>query len=48
MADEPFWRDTLLPNLVQFYPSAMVPEILLRQIQRGLPLFTSPEGDDDK
>ena len=47
MADKSFWHDMLLPKLVQFYTSAMVPEILLRRIQCGLPLFASAEVEDD-
>ena len=45
-ANDVLWSDTLLPKLLRFYTSALVPELLLRRVQRGLALF-SREGSEE-
>ena len=38
-ADSVFWKDVLLPKLVKFYTSALVPELQLRRVQQGWHCF---------
>ena len=46
-ADSVFWKDVLLPKLVKFYTSALVPELLLRRVQQGLALFPVEHDEEE-
>ena len=46
-ADSVFWKDVLLPELVKFYTSALVPELLLRRVQQGLALFPVEHDEEE-
>ena len=42
-ADNSFWESKLLLKLCNFYTTVIVPEVLLRRVQRGLPLLRQEE-----
>ena len=42
-----FWRQTLLPNLILFFGSFVVPEILTERIKNGLSLFDDYDSVQD-